>query len=864
MKKHTFVLLSFVPLCCAALLISCSNLLASTGSVNIALPGTGNERSASNGIDCSSSDASYYEVSLSAQSGGDVRTAQGNPGEQISFDSLEPGLYTVTGKAFNSNKVCIAAGTAQASVEAGKSADLSLALYLNTTSSITALTIKSNPTKTTYTVGETFSLDGLSFTAEFNNGFVTEIAASELSISSSPTVKSEITADCTQATVTVTCGNTTFSFSIPLTVKPSVSSISASLKDDTTFTVGTTPSTSAFTVTINYSDNETEQTTKFTATVPDTYKDCCGTIPVTIALTDDTSKTTTVNVTYKYALAAPTVTPTSTAISEAQYTGTTKLSATVTNTAHNYYDATSTTPTVTTFYDTVTCAWTAAGSSSSGDSTTVTSETETTTYTPSVTTAGTFTYTLTSSVTANSSYSNYCSNNSVDNTTTTYTVTVTPWTTMLTDTTKNTDAQSISSGGTVALTASDSYTMSFANASPTEITAANAGASWTVESSSFATITANTDKSGWTFTAPAATASAQSATFTAKLSSGDTNYTLGYFTATVAASTSTTGTTITTYAALETAVKAVTSTSTTTTFILDATTMEATSNIAVTGKVQIIAVSSGCTITRSSSFTDSALFTVVTGGTLILGDSGGSLIIDGGYTSSNTSSTNALISATSSYVTIGTKCTLQNNYNSSTSTKGGGVYCSGTTELTVNGTIKGCYSASNGGGIYAEGTSTSEYVTVAIIDGTITGNSTPVNGGGLYLSKVSATLKGATISNNKATTTTASGKGFGGGIFYSTSSTTLSLTITKDDSGTASSITGNTGGTYGGGVYINYGICNLVNGSISSNITGSSTAATSDCGSNVYCTAYGTYQINGAAKTSGTATAFDDTQTTSN
>ena len=296
-----------------------------------------------------------------------------------------------------------------------------------------------------------------------------------------------------------------------------------------------------------------------------------------------------------------------------------------------------------------------------------------------------------------------------------------------------------------------------------------------------------------------------------------------------------------------------------------------TTTITVSGNITLTAPSgSTSTITRITAQASIPLFTVSSTGSLTLGGSGGSLVIDGGAsisvssstaTNSGVTATAPLISSTGGSLTVSTYCTLQNNYYtpSDKTSLGGAIYMSASSSASPNFTLSGGTITSNyaysGAGVYIEGyTGGTELSTIYFTNGTISNNVSTTNGGGIYVKYLNITISGTSITKNEANSATVANTAGGGGIFYSGAYSSLSGTCTISSN---ASITSNTTTSYGGGVFINGGTVTLSNGSISSNTAG----ATSNYGSNVYLNS-GTYTIGTSSTT--TATAFDTAQTASN
>ena len=127
--------------------------------------------------------------------------------------------------------------------------------------------------------------------------------------------------------------------------------------------------------------------------------------------------------------------------------------------------------------------------------------------------------------------------------------------------------------------------------------------------------------------------------------------------------------------------------------------------------------------------------------------------------------------------------TLQNStISSNTAYYGGGVYNYNGTATLQNSTISSNTANGKGGGVYTSGGN------LSAVNSTISGNSTYRNGGGLHLSGP-ATITGSTISGNS---TSGNVPGYGGSGISIRSGHTVTIAN--------STISGNTGERYGGGI----------------------------------------------------------------
>lgn len=208
--------------------------------------------------------------------------------------------------------------------------------------------------------------------------------------------------------------------------------------------------------------------------------------------------------------------------------------------------------------------------------------------------------------------------------------------------------------------------------------------------------------------------------------------------------------------------------------------IEITGTVTIYCNVNINADAVGRTLSRGASFKD-ALFKIgtnVTGVTVNVGGSGGTLTIDG--KGDTVKASFSLINAGSggNTVKISKNAILQNNVTSRTN--GAAIYADGSTVIIEGGTVKNndCSAKSNsyGGAIYA--------TNFEMSSGSISGNKS-INAGGVYVLG-SANITGGTISNNTASN-------YGGGIYLVGVTDSLVSGVTFE---------GNTGTTRGGAIYV--------------------------------------------------------------
>lgn len=247
--------------------------------------------------------------------------------------------------------------------------------------------------------------------------------------------------------------------------------------------------------------------------------------------------------------------------------------------------------------------------------------------------------------------------------------------------------------------------------------------------------------------------------------------------------------------------------------------------ITVTGNIAIIP-DTNTVIDRTDSFTDQALFIVEPGASLTLGGSENyTLTINGKCSDISNAGTGSNLKSQApllySYgnLTIADNCTLQNNYNSTTTdseSSGGQITTGGaictrvktagdTVSLTLkNCTIDNCYSARNGGAIWAKGLYTSSGITG--VEGTysqiaftmdnaqITNNISANNGGAMFLAYIDGVIK-----NDSHVQSNTAGND-GGGIYLSGGNSVNSSTLIINENGY---VNNNEASSNGGGIFVN-------------------------------------------------------------
>jgi hypothetical protein len=242
-----------------------------------------------------------------------------------------------------------------------------------------------------------------------------------------------------------------------------------------------------------------------------------------------------------------------------------------------------------------------------------------------------------------------------------------------------------------------------------------------------------------------------------------------------------------------------------------------------------LAAEGNITINRDPSFIgfNTFFFTVATGKTFTLGDSSGTLILDGGGTSGY-----SLINVSGGTLTMQGNTTLRNNRKESGD--GGAVSVSGGIFNMNGGTISG--NAVHGGAAVGGGVSVAGSGTFNMNGGTISGNNTPNgNGGGVGVRQGTFTMNDGTISGNGHNSPSGYGgavsvesngiftmnggtigpnnrANHGGGVSLATNNSTFNMV--------GGSISGNTAVILGGGVYVNNmstAVFTMTGGTISGN-----------------------------------------------
>jgi hypothetical protein len=150
------------------------------------------------------------------------------------------------------------------------------------------------------------------------------------------------------------------------------------------------------------------------------------------------------------------------------------------------------------------------------------------------------------------------------------------------------------------------------------------------------------------------------------------------------------------------------------------------------------------TIKRKSSFKDS-MFSVESGGSLVLDAGNGSLTLDGGK-DDNITAEAALVKVDGGTLTMGGNVTLQNNNRSSTDTSstGGGVYLTNNGTFNMSGGKISSNTARWGGGVYIGGSG------IFNMSGGIISGNTASQGGGVYQGGGAFTMSGGSKINGNA------------------------------------------------------------------------------------------------------------------
>ena len=201
------------------------------------------------------------------------------------------------------------------------------------------------------------------------------------------------------------------------------------------------------------------------------------------------------------------------------------------------------------------------------------------------------------------------------------------------------------------------------------------------------------------------------------------------------------------------------------------------STLTISTHVKLVANNTdGCTITKTSGYAGTNIFTVLSGASLTLGDetASGILTIDGA--GSSVQSTKSLINVSSNgTLVLNENSVLQNNicidhYNSS---NGSAVYSAGGNIQIKGGEIKNnqiLRKEKYGGGIYL--TNGTFEMTSGIFQGNSTDSSGKMFGGALYFSSCTVNITGGTFYNNSVTSTIT--ECYGGAIYINDSGTAAS------------------------------------------------------------------------------------------
>ncbi|MFP3043747.1 hypothetical protein LQZ19_18200 [Treponema primitia] len=300
-----------------------------------------------------------------------------------------------------------------------------------------------------------------------------------------------------------------------------------------------------------------------------------------------------------------------------------------------------------------------------------------------------------------------------------------------------------------------------------------------------------------------------------------------------------------------------------------------------TGKtITLLAAGGNQTITRGASFTADPLFTVGTGGTLILGEaSDDNLVLDGNNVTAHAAMVKVNANGTLD-MRGSSKITRNINDQTSGDANGGGVYVSGTgSSLVMSDYAEISYNKAtahnpstayftHGGGVYVSGTFTmndnakiSDNIAANTADSK---NNSDTCGGGVYVSGTFTMNDNAKISDNNTESITSSHT-FGGGVYLFSGTFTMNDNAEISDN-TATTITTADGTDVtsflflarGGGVHASGTFTMNKNAKISGN-TAKGTNSPTSSGNNILSASEG-----GGVYVSGTFTMNDNAEISSN
>lgn len=197
------------------------------------------------------------------------------------------------GTVFDQDDSTLVPTSINSAIKNGNCSSTLYAIWEKIPATVSSITVQSKPTKTVYTVGETFSSSGLSIKVNMSDG-TSKTVTSGFTVSS-PDMKTAGT-----KIVTVTYEGKTITFTITVNNPPAtVSSIAVqTMPTKTTYTVGETFSSSGLSIKVNMSDGTSKTITSgFAVSTPDmktagtktvtvTYEGKTTTFPITVKAVD--------------------------------------------------------------------------------------------------------------------------------------------------------------------------------------------------------------------------------------------------------------------------------------------------------------------------------------------------------------------------------------------------------------------------------------------------------------------------------------------------------------------------------------------------------------------------------------------------
>ncbi|MBQ9551663.1 MAG: bacterial Ig-like domain-containing protein [Clostridia bacterium] len=213
------------------------------------------------------SSSCYYIVRDPVQLDYNANGGEGEPASEIGYGTITLSTEQPTRSGYSFLGWATSATVAAAQYSAGASYNLTqnitlYAVWQKNEVTLQSISVKTNPTQTTYTVGETLNTAGLTLTAAYSDG-------------STQTVTSGFTCNPTKLdtagfrTITVTYNGKTATFGVTVNPVPAtLTGIAVKTPPaQTTYTVGDTLNTAGLTLTAAYSDGSTQTVTSgFTCT----------------------------------------------------------------------------------------------------------------------------------------------------------------------------------------------------------------------------------------------------------------------------------------------------------------------------------------------------------------------------------------------------------------------------------------------------------------------------------------------------------------------------------------------------------------------------------------------------------------------